>query len=133
MGHVFRSAADGDSWKQTSDMPGASQSYCLLSAEDGYLYCGTGYNGDVFRNSGPPTIEASLTCIPSTGTVPFVTSMTVTLTNVYTDQIRRFGGHIDVTLAGGGYFPNWRSGFTNVSPGESYVSGWNQNIPTLGP
>ena len=73
-----------------------------------------------------------MTCTPPSGTIPFTTQMTATLTNMYTGQKRRCAGHIDVTLAGGSYFPNWRTGFTNLSPGESYVSGWNQNIPALG-
>ena len=34
--------------------------------------------------------------------------------------------------AGGGYFPNWRAGYTNIAAGSSYISSWNQNIPALG-
>jgi hypothetical protein len=41
-------------------------------------------------------------------------------------------GRIDVTLAGGGYYPNWRSGFTNIAGGGSYVTNWNNTIPALG-
>jgi hypothetical protein len=79
-----------------------------------------------------PTVEASYTCVPSTGTLPFTTQMTVTLNNVYTGQIRRLSGRIDISLAGGGYFPNWRAGFTNITAGGSYTTAWNQNIPALG-
>ena len=78
------------------------------------------------------TVGAELTCLPTSGTVPFSTMMTVTLTNLYPDQIRRIAGHLDATLATGQYFPNWRAGYTNVAAGDSFVSSWVQNIPALG-
>lgn len=82
---------------------------------------------------GPPmppgTISASYTCIPNVGTVPFVTNMTVQMSNLYPLQIRRVSGRIDVTLANGAYFPSWRAGFTNIAPGGVFSSSWNQNIP----
>ncbi len=35
-------------------------------------------------------------------------------------------------LAGGQGYSNWRAGFTNVGPGDSYLTSWVQNIPALG-
>lgn len=94
---------------------------------------------DVCRNdvwklicTSSSTVAADMACLPSSGTVPFTTAMTVTLTNLYPDQTRRFAGRIDVKLAGGGQFPSWRAGYTNVAAGESYVTTWNQNIPGIG-
>jgi len=82
---------------------------------------------------GPPmhpgTISATYTCIPNVGTVPFVTNMTVQLNNIYPTFLRRVSGRIDVTLANGAYYPNWRVGFTNIGPGASFTSSWNQNFP----
>jgi hypothetical protein len=78
------------------------------------------------------TIGAELTCQPGSGTVPFSTLMTVTLENIYTGQTRRIAGHLDASLAAGQFFPNWRAGYTNVAPGDSYVTSWVQNIPALG-
>ncbi len=78
------------------------------------------------------TIGSELTCQPGSGTVPFATTMTVTLTNQYIGQIRRISGHLDATLAAGQYFPNWRAGYSNVAPGEDFVLSWVQNIPSLG-
>ncbi len=78
------------------------------------------------------TIGAELTCQPGSGTVPFSTLMTVTLENIYTGQTRRIAGHLDATLAAGQFFPNWRAGYTNVAPGDSFVTSWVQNIPALG-
>ncbi len=39
---------------------------------------------------------------------------------------------MNVTLAGGAYFPNWRGGYTNLAGGASYVTSWNTNLPALG-
>ena len=41
---------------------------------------------------------------------------------------RTIAGRLDVTLANGAFFSNWRSGFTNVSPGGSFISEWNTTI-----
>ena len=79
-----------------------------------------------------PTVGASLACTPATGTLPFATQMTATLTNTYTGQRRRVAARIHLTLAGGGYFPNWRAGFTNIVEGTSYIAAWSQNLPALG-
>ena len=40
--------------------------------------------------------------------------------------------HMDATLAGGSFFPNWRAGYANLSAGESLVTSWMQTIPALG-
>ncbi len=37
-----------------------------------------------------------------------------------------------LALAGGGFYSNWRAGFTNVAAGDRYISFWNQSIPALG-
>jgi len=78
------------------------------------------------------TVAASITCIPSTGTVPFTTQMTVTLENLYSGMTRRMAGRIDVTLGGGASVSNWRSGYTNIAAGDSFVTAWNNNIPAVG-
>jgi hypothetical protein len=80
----------------------------------------------------PATIGASYVCTPGVGTVPFVSNMAVTLTNFYPGQIRRVAGRIDVTLANGAFYPNWRSGFTNIAPGASFNTSWTQNFPAVG-
>ncbi len=80
----------------------------------------------------PPTISASITALPSIGTVPFSTMMTVYLQNNYDEQNRRMAARINVVLANKAYFPNWRAGYTNLAPGENYTTSWIQNIPALG-
>ncbi|MCP4245958.1 MAG: hypothetical protein GY778_02815, partial [bacterium] len=78
------------------------------------------------------SVSASLACIPVLGTLPFVTTMEVTLANRFVSQTRRIAGGIHVQLAGGGFFSNWRAGYTNVAGGSSYHTVWNQSIPMLG-
>jgi len=79
-----------------------------------------------------PTITVSITCNPSSGTLPFTTQMTVTLQNLYPDQIRRVAGRINLLLANDSYISNWRAGYTNIAGGETYTSCWNTSLPTLG-
>lgn len=78
------------------------------------------------------TVEATLTCLPGSGTVPFVTTMTATLRNLYDGQSRTLAGRLEVDLASGQHFGSWRAGYTNVAPEASFVAGWNQSIPSLG-
>jgi len=78
------------------------------------------------------TVSAGLTCSPASGTVPFITQITASITNNYTGQLRRLAAKIHLTLGGGSYIAGWRAGFTNVSPGGDYISAWNQNLPALG-
>jgi len=78
------------------------------------------------------TITADLACQPASGTLPFSTRMSVTLTNCYQDQARRVAARLNVTLAGGQYYPQWRNGWTNLAAGDSFVGSWWQAIPALG-
>ena len=77
------------------------------------------------------TVGAALSCVPATGTLPFVTSMTATLQNLYEEQSRLMAGRLEVDLAGGQHFGNWRAGFTTVAPEAVFSTSWNQNIPAL--
>jgi len=75
------------------------------------------------------TVSVILNCIPTSGTVPFETQMTATLTNDCTDQMRRIAGRIDVQAASGAQIHNWRAGYTDVAAGASYVITWSTTIP----
>jgi len=87
------------------------------------------YPGLVFIEG---TVGAELTCQPSSGTLPFVTQMRAELANRYLGQARRLAGRIDVVIAGGSSYSNWKSGWTNLSAGNSHVTTWNQTLPALG-
>lgn len=78
------------------------------------------------------TVSAGLSCSPGSGTLPFDSTISVSMTNLCSEEIRRVAGRLDVTLANGQHFPNWRAGFTNLDPNESYSTSWAQTIPALG-
>jgi hypothetical protein len=94
---------------------------------------GGGFTVDDFEwNSGAPTLGVTYDCVPTSGVVPFVTSMSVVLENLYLDQTRQMAAHIDVTLASGGFISNWQAGYTNIAPGSTFSTSWNTTIPALG-
>jgi hypothetical protein len=53
------------------------------------------------------------------------------MANTYDGQTRRFDYAIDVTLAGGQHYSNWRRGYQNIQAGEVYTRQWTQEIPAL--
>jgi hypothetical protein len=75
------------------------------------------------------TVNAYLSCQPCSGQLPLQTTMRVALANCFYDQYRRLAGRIDVDLAGGRHYSNWRSGYSNVGPGVVYRNQWGQNLP----
>ena len=81
--------------------------------------------------AGAGTVDATFDCQPSSGVVPFASQFTVTMTNLTTEN-RRAAGNIDLVIASGTSYKNWRAGWTNLSPGEVFSNAWNQNFPALG-
>jgi len=77
------------------------------------------------------TVDAAMNCNPSSGTVPFQTRLSMMLTNLYSGERRRLAAHLDVNLANGQFFPNWRAGNTVILPGNSYYTSWQQNMPAI--
>ncbi len=78
----------------------------------------------------PATIAVDLDCQPLQGTLPFTLRFDVDLRNP-TPWFRRLSGRMDVDLAQGGYFTNWRRGYTSTSPFEIVSILWTQYIPAL--
>ncbi len=93
-------------------------------------------DGDAFvirtdmGNTGLETVAAALTASPATGTLPFNSIMCADVINV-SGYFRGAGGTLNVSLPGGQYYPNFRSGYTTLSPGETYHLCWNQWFPDL--
>ncbi len=116
----------------TDTNPGAGTWYFKVTGEDVHGNEGLPSNETSAATGPTSTIAAGLTCLPSSGTLPFGTTMTVTLDNLYTGQSRRISGRLDAALAGGQSYTSWRAGFTNVAAGGSFVTSWNQNLPALG-
>ncbi|MCP3909502.1 MAG: M20/M25/M40 family metallo-hydrolase, partial [Actinomycetia bacterium] len=77
------------------------------------------------------TVAATLGCQPGSGTLPFTVGFTAGLENL-TGGSRRAAAHIDLLIAGGSFYANWRAGWTNLSPAELYTTSWSQNLPSLG-
>lgn len=101
---------------------------------DGFLGHETGWPREMmpsFRLIFSPltTISARMSCLPSTGTLPFSSSMVVDLVNNVEDQARFAAGHIDLSLANGVLVSNWRNGWVELAPDGWDHQRWNQQIP----
>jgi len=83
--------------------------------------------------SVPPTdtVGVAIGCTPNSGVLPFITQMTVSLANL-TTETRRAAAKIDVVTGNGTAYTNWRAGWTNLTSGEVFSDGWNQNLPGVG-
>jgi hypothetical protein len=79
----------------------------------------------------PVAVTADLSCDPDAGILPFTSQFSVTLGNSVSYN-RKVAGRIDVALASGTSFTNWRAGFTNLGPDETYSTSWQQLFPALG-
>jgi len=158
--HAYlRVSNNGTSWitiwentSETTDAEWTEMEYDISAVADGeatvYLrwtqgttdgswqYCG--WNIDDLRLSSfecidvPPTdtVGASIDCQPDSGTLPLVSGITVQLQNL-TGENRRAAGRLQLAVAGGSAYNNWRAGWTNLSPAEVYTAFWNQNYPAL--
>ncbi len=74
------------------------------------------------------TVTAALTCVPNSGTVPFATQLSVSMTN-NSDETRSIAGLLTVDLASGQFVNNWRRGYTNLTGGQVFQSSWTMTIP----
>lgn len=148
-GHIFSINPDGSGYEEIHEFTGCNADPLLadgkepqgsLVADGSTLYGMSRYGGFCPNDDGaifalpltPVTIDASFSCVPDSGIVPFQSSMTVEMFNLYDGQTRRMAGRIDLTLANGSFYTRWRAGFTNVAAGDSHVTSWMQSIPALG-
>ncbi len=76
------------------------------------------------------SLSAGMSCIPSSGTLPFTTNICLQLNNII-EHNRTVAGSLNLTLANGTYYSNWRAGYTNLSALEEYSTCWNQHIPAF--
>jgi hypothetical protein len=129
---------DGVNWQELEDTPWPVRHAGSVFIHRGDLWMVAGNQwddlcrNDVWKLNRVATVETAIACVPAGGTVPFGVAMTVSLTNRSTDFSRRVAGRLNVNFAGGGAVSNWRSGYTNVSPLDTYVSNWTVVIPALG-
>jgi len=77
--------------------------------------------------------EVSLSCVPNSGTLPFNSQFLVTIDNYgLARPVSRVAARIDVALASGATYSNWRAGYTNIANWSSFTTSWNQSFPALG-
>lgn len=105
---------------------------------DGLLGYETGWPREMMPSfrlifSTQTTISAQMNCLPSAGTLPFSSAMTVSLVNNVEDQARVAAGHIDLTLGNGVVYENWRSALVDLAPNGWEHWFWNQEIPACYP
>jgi len=77
------------------------------------------------------TLHTVLGCVPDSGTLPYTLQLWPQLCN---DDwfTRRLHGKINVTLANGTTYYNWRAGATNIAPGNCYNTPFGVNLPDVG-
>ena len=77
------------------------------------------------------TVAGAVACLPESGVLPFTASFQVQIDNL-TDSNRQAAARLDLVLANGTGYGNWRAGNTVLSPGEVFTVNWNQQFPALG-
>lgn len=104
--------------------------YSLTISDDGeHMYVSD--SDGVYHIHLIESVDVTLNCSPTTGTLPFLLRLGVIFDNL-ADNYRTFAGRIDVTLASGGLFTNYRAGYTNLLPSEHWEVYWHQNLPNYG-
>ena len=102
----------------------------VAQASGAWAYSGWNIDDVAIYAEGAGTVTAALSCDPASGQLPFSFAFQVELGNATTEN-RRVAGRVDVTTGAGAQFSNWRSGFTNMMPGELFNTSWSQNMPAL--
>ncbi len=91
------------------------------------------YDDFVHDLFGPQsTVSAGLSCVPSSGTVPFDVTITATLFNNEADFPRRVAARIDLDLANGLHYSNWKAGWSNIAAGNFFEATFNDTIAGQG-
>jgi len=147
-GAAFLFRRDGDDWPQAGalvpdDGAGGDRFGLAVGLGGGTALVGAPWDDDLGSATGAlytfgldslacGTVAAELQCLPASGTLPFATGMTAILANNVADQARIFAARLDVTLASGQHYPNWRAGYTIILPGGQFLGSWVQQLPLLG-
>lgn len=103
----------------------------IAQASGAWAYSGWNIDDVAIYGEEAGTVSAALGCDPASGQLPFSVAFQVQMANV-TAENRRIAARIDVATGGGVTFDGWRSGFTNMTPGELFSTSWSQYLPALG-
>jgi hypothetical protein len=90
----------------------------------------TGAECQPWSGGGSDTVATAISCLPGSGTLPFTSSFQLQIENL-TGSHRRAGAQLNLVLANGTGYNNWRAGSTVLNPGELFATGWNQLFPAL--
>ncbi len=145
-GAIYLFCEDGLSWSQTwmAEPSGGAEDFgWSVDLAGGLLVAGAPVTDGVNSNTGAGfvfglssaqcgTIAAGLSCTPAFGTVPFYLTIDGELANSLPDSSRRVAAHLDLDLAGGLWFPNWRAGWVNLAPLDHYPFTFNLTVPAVG-
>jgi hypothetical protein len=141
--YLFDRVSGTETAKIVADDGGALDSFGSAVAMTGNIAVIGAYLDDDNYSSGsaylfdtncpePLTIGVEYHCLPASGTLPFSTQMDASLHNFYSGLSRRVAARVDVTLANGQFFSNWKAGFANIAAGGSFSSSWSATIPQTG-
>ncbi len=133
LGSLAPAAADIASWMvQAPAGPEDWYGFTATATSSSYGITQQGAdNGSTYVSSSPAgTVSVTLSTLPATGTLPFTSNFTAELVNL-AGSSRRAAAHIDLETGNGSFYTNWRAGWTNLSPGETYTAAWNQSFPGL--
>lgn len=133
LGSLAASASAEASWTvQAPAGPEGWYDFSAASTSSSYGIAQSGADtGSTYVSASPTgTIAVALTTLPSSGTLPFISSFTAELVN-HAGTFRRAAARINVVIGNGSVFGNWRGGWTNLDPGETWSTSWNQPFPGL--
>jgi len=86
---------------------------------------------DIGFHHGWKSAAAHLTCLPASGTLPFQTRISAAMGNRFGGFTRTLAARIDIELADGQCYGNWRTGQANLGPAGALQQSWYQAIPAL--
>ena len=134
LGSLAPSAGAVASWTvQAPAGPEGWYDFSAASTSDSYGIVQAGADsGSTFVSSSPAgTIAVAMTTLPASGTLPFTSGFTVELANL-AGTFRRAAARINIVIGNGTAYSSWRAGWTNLDPGETWSTSWNQSFPALG-
>jgi len=86
-----------------------------------------------YHHPGHPegTVAADIVCSPPAGTLPFDATAMVELKNRCPASPRRLAARLDMYLANGRYYANWRVDVLTLAAGERQSGRWTLDLPDI--
>jgi len=131
--YLFEYNSGTSSWDEAAVIPDAGK---YVAMDEEWIIVGhpdaNGGIGEVrIFSISQSTVGAMITCIPSSGTLPFSTGFDIRVSNYSPLYHRRISNRIDVTIGNGQFFSSWRKGWDNYAPAVQRLFSWEQTVPNL--